>query len=329
MTKILSRLSPMLLALPLMLVTAHASAQAWRPTKPIEIVVGSAPGSGADVTARTMQQILQTEKIVNVPVIVVNKPGANAVVAMQYLGQADGDAHRVLLQASTAILSSAAGTFPMDYFEFTPIARLISEPIIVLVRADSQIKDGGDLAARIKANPGAVSVGQATSLGSAFHVAAAQFTKGVGADPRKLLVVPYQSSAQALNALVGGTIDTAWVTPGTVQSLVEANKVRAVAIAADQRMSGAFSAVPTFKELGTHTDVDYWRGVIGGRNMKPEQLAYWQAALGRMVKTQAWQDSLAKNLWVNSYLAGAPLVKTQRAEFESMRSTLGELGLAK
>src|SRR6185295_10779325 len=107
---------------------AHC-ATAWRPEKPVEFIVATAPGSGVDSTARTIQNILQSEKLVSQPIVVVNKPGGGQTVGMQYLAQHDRDGHKLLIQTSTGLLTAAAGTLPLNYFEFTPVANLIAEPI--------------------------------------------------------------------------------------------------------------------------------------------------------------------------------------------------------
>ena len=307
---------------------AHA-ATTWHPDKPIEFIVPTAPGSGVDATARTVQNILQTEKLVTVPIVVVNKPGGGSTVGMQYLGQHDRDGHKLLIQTSTGLLTAAAGTLPLNYFEFTPIANLISEPIITTVRAESPIKTGGDFVARLKKDPGGVSIALASALGNAFHITAALVAKSAGVDPRKLLVVVYTSSGQAVSATLGANVDTAWVTAGNVRGMVESGKLRVIAVAAEKRLGGAFASAFTWKEQGVNSVVDLWRGVLGPRNLGAAEIAYWEDVFARMVKSQTWRDSLAKNLWVDAYASGAPTLAAHKKEFEVMRGVLREMDITK
>jgi putative tricarboxylic transport membrane protein len=308
---------------------ATHAATAWRPDKPVEFIVATAAGSGVDATARTMQNILQTEKLVTVPIIVVNKPGGGATVGMQYLGQHDRDGHKLLVQTSTGLLTHAAGTLPLNYFEFTPIASLISEPIIALVRAESPIRNGGDFISRLKADPSGASVALATALGNAFHISAALVARSVNVDPRKLLVVTYTSSGLAVNAALGAHVDTVWATAGNVRGLVEAGKLRVIGVAAEKRLGGVFANAPTWKEQGANSTVDLWRGVLGPRRLGTAEIAYWEDVFARMVKTQAWRDSLDKNLWVDAYANSAATVAQHKKEFEVMRGVLKEMDIAK
>jgi putative tricarboxylic transport membrane protein len=325
-----SRGARSLVALLIMLLSgATHAATAWKPDKPVEFIVATAPGSGVDATARTMQNILQSEKLVTVPIVVVNKPGGGATVGMQYLAQHDRDGHKLLIQTSTGLLTYAAGTLPLNYFDFAPIASLISEPIIALVRAESPIKNGGDFISRLKGDPAGASVALATARGNAFHMAAALVARGVGVDPRKLLVVTYNSSGQAVNAALGGHVDTVWATAGNVRGLVEAGKLRVIGVAASARLSGAFANAPTWKEQGANSVVDLWRGVLGPRQLGAAEIAYWNDIFGRMVRTKAWRDSLEQNLWVDAYAGSTATAAQHRKEFEMMREVMKEIDIAK
>lgn len=308
---------------------AHAATNAWKPERTVEFIVATAPGSGVDSTARTIQNILQSEKLVPVPIVVVNKPGGGATVAMQYLAQHDRDGHKLLIQTSTGLLTYAAGTMPLNYFEFTPLASLISEPIIALVRTESPLKSGADFISRLKADAAGVNVALATARGNAFHIAAAQVAKSVGVDPKKLLVVTYTSSGQAVNAALGTHVDTVWATAGNVRGLVEAGKLRVIGVSADKRLGGAFANGPTWKEQGAHSVVDLWRGVLGARKLGPAEVAYWEDVFARMVKTRAWRESLEKNLWVDAYADSAATLAQHKKEYEAMKAALSEIDIAK
>ena len=313
-----------------MLVSAAAqSATAWQPTKAVEFVVATAPGSGVDTTARTIQNILQSEKLVSVPIVVVNKGGGGANVAMQYLAQHDRDGHKLLIQTSTGLLTYASGTLQVNYFEFTPVANLISEPIIALVRTESPIKTGGDFISRLKADPAGASVALATARGNAFHMAAALVAKSAGVDPRKLLVVTYNSSGQAVNAALGAHVDTVWATAGNVRGLVEAGKLRVIGVSAEKRLGAAFASAPTWKEQGANSVVDLWRGVLGPRQLGPAELAYWEDVFARMVRTKAWHESLEKNLWVDAYTTSVTTAAQHRKEYEIMRGILKDIEIDK
>lgn len=308
-------------------VAIHAAE--WKPEKHVELVVPTSAGSGVDNTARTIQRILQSEKLVEAPVTVVNKAGGGSNVAMAYLGQADGDGQRLLVQTSTALATYAAGTLPMNYFEFTPIANLISEPTIMLVRVESPLKSGADFISRLKADPNSVSIAFASARGNAFHIAAALLARHTSVDPRKLKIVIYNSSGEAVTAALGGHVDVVWATAGNVRPLLEAGKIRVLGVAAAKRMTGPMANVPTWKEQGAEVAVDLWRGILAPRKLSRAEVEYWDSVFARMTQTRAWHESLDKNLWVNAYLNSAATARELTKEYELMKSVLKELEMVK
>lgn len=301
----------------------------WKPEKHVELVVPTSAGSGVDNTARTIQRILQGEKLVEVPVAVVNKAGGGSNVAMAYLAQADRDGQRLLVQTSTALATYAAGTLPMNYFDFTPIANLISEPTIMLVRAESPLKSGADFISQLKADPGSVSVAFASARGNAFHIAAALLARHSGVDARKLKIVIFNSSGEAVTAALGGHVDVVWATAGNVRSLLEAGRIRVLGVAAAKRMTGPMANVPTWKEHGSEVVVELWRGILGPRKLSRAEVEYWDSVFSRMTQTRAWHESLDKNLWVNAYLNSAATARELAKEYELLKNVLKELEMVK
>jgi putative tricarboxylic transport membrane protein len=182
---------------------AAALAADWKPDRNIEFIVPTGPGSGVGNTARTLQVILQTNKLIDSPLSVTNKAGGSYGVALNYLGQFAGDGHRILIQTSTPLSALLTGQLKISYFEFTPIANLISEPIAFMVRAESPIASGKDLAQRIKADPASLSIALAAARGNAYHIASALIARSVGADVRKLKIVIFSSSGDAMAAGAG------------------------------------------------------------------------------------------------------------------------------
>ena len=197
------------------------------------------------------------------------------------------------------------GQFALKYFEFTPIANLITEPILFMVRTESPIANSKDLAQRLKADPAAVSIALANARGNAFHITAALFARAAGADAKKLKIVVYTSSGDAVAALLGGHVDVVAVTPGNFLPLFEAKKIRILGLGSARRSGGLLATVPTFKEQGFDVVFDLPRSVMGARGLTPEQVRYWDGVFGRMVKTDAWRQAVEKNQWEDDYLNSA------------------------
>ena len=301
----------------------------WKPDKPIEFIVGTGPGSGVDNTARTVQAILQTQKLIEPQINVVNKPGGPYAIAFNYLAQFQGDGTRLVLQTSTPLTALVTGQFALKYFEFTPIANLITEPILFMVRTESPIANSKDLAQRLKADPAAVSIALANARGNAFHITAALFARAAGADAKKLKIVVYTSSGDAVAALLGGHVDVVAVTPGNFLPLFEAKKIRILGLGSARRSGGLLATVPTFKEQGFDVVFDLPRSVMGAKGLTPDQVRYWDGVFGRMVKTDAWRQAVEKNQWEEDYLNSADLGKSLKAQYEVLKDVLTEIGMAK
>ena len=267
------------------------------------------PGSGVDNTARTLQMIMQTSKLVDAPMSVINKPGGSYGVALNYLSQFAGDGQHLMIQTSTPLSALLTGQITVDYFAYTPIANLITEPIAFMVRADSPIASGRDLAARIKADPGSISIALAAARGNAYHIAAALIARAVGADSRKLKIVVFGSSADAMTALLGGHVDVASATPGAFLQMLETKKIRIAGVASPRRLGGPLASVPTLKEQGVDVVFDVPRSVIAPKGLTAEQIKYWDGVFQRVIKTPAWKDALEKNQWDEDYMNSAELGK--------------------
>src|SRR5262245_30106549 len=113
------------LAIALLLATLPAWGQAWRPEKPVEFVITTAPGGSNDLVARALQKVWQDEKVISSPILIVNRPGGNQTVAMVYLSQHPADGHYLLLGNPTLVTNHIAGITPLAPADFTPLANLL------------------------------------------------------------------------------------------------------------------------------------------------------------------------------------------------------------
>ena len=305
-----------------------ATAQTWTPTNAVEIGVNCAPGCGPDRSARTLQKIWQETKIVTAPINVGNRPGGGGALLYSYMNQ-KADGHTIGIASGSLVTNHIVGQGP-SHTELTPIARLFGEYIAVAVRADSPIKTGRELIDALKKDPGALSVGVASSLGNSNHQGVAQALKASGVDVRKAKNVVFQSGAHAITALLGGHVD---IVPGSVGLWVSHMKagsnLRIVAVAAPRRLPGPMADIPTWREQGVNAVVSNWRGVVGPRNMAPQQLAFWEGALRQAVATDTWKAELDQHLLMNEFIGAAEFRKYLDEQHSEIKALLTDLGLAK
>jgi len=304
------------------------SAADWKPDKPVELVVSVAAGGNQDITARTIQRIWQERRVVPNS-LVINKPGGGGNLAYLYMNQHQRDAHTLMLLAPTMFTNRITGSSTAQLSDYTPLAMLFNENIFISVKADSPIKTGRDLIEQLRRDPAALSVAIATALGNHIHMGIALPMKVAGVDVRKMKVVAFKSSGDSLTAVAGGHVDVAASTFGTVLPHLAAGRVRVIAVSAAQRLPGALSTIPTWKEQGVNTTFASWRGVIGTKGIGEAQIAYYDQAFAALSATDEWKKDVDKNYWVNNYLPSREAGQYWTAQYRELEEILTELGLAK
>jgi putative tricarboxylic transport membrane protein len=317
------------LAAAALLAAGAACAQGWSPQRNVEIVVGSAPGGSNDKTARTVERILVANKLVNITITVVNKPGGGSNIAFTYVSQRPPDGHTLMVGTPGLLTNHINGSSPLSYADFTPIASLFNDYTVFAVNADSPIKTGKDLIARLKKDPKSVAIGFATTIGSFQHVAAALLMKAVGGNPRDLKVVAFKGSAEAVTNLLGGHLDLVTTAAGNAAPHVAVGRLRVVAAAAPNRLGGALADIPTWKEQGVDLVWGGWRAIMGPKGLSPAQIAYWEGVLRKATEYPEWKADLEKNFWSDDFVTGAQLRKDLEKDYANMKAVLVDLGLAK
>lgn len=306
-----------------------STASAWQPTQTVEIVAGSSAGGALDRTARQVQLALGSGKIVGQPIIVVDKPGAGSAIAWDYIDRHAGDGHYLSIAIPGLLSNLPMGLSKQSFRDFTPLAILSSEYIVFAVPSSSSINSAADLLAAIRADPARLNIGVATALGGANHLAVCKVMQAAGVDISKLHFIVYRSSADAVAALLGSTIDLVAASASNVIPALDSGRIRAVATTSPQRMSAPLQKIPTWKEQGVDVTFASWRGVVGPKNMTTDQISFWDDALSKMSRSDAWKKALATNLEEASYMKSSDARVFLEGENSSLLGMLSRLGLAK
>ena len=324
------RMSPerTLFALVLAGLAAAASAQSWSPKRSVEIVVGFAAGGSQDLTARTVERLLVAGKLVNVPVAVVNKPGAGGGIAYAYTSQRPGDGHTLMVAGTSLISGHILGTSAFNYTDFTPVASLFNDYIAFSVNAAAPLRTGSDLIGRLKKDPASLTIG-IISIGSGAHVSALLLYKAIGGNARDLKVVSFKAGTEVVTNLLGGHIELATTTAVVAEPHAAAGRTRVVAVASPRRLGGALAGIPTWGEQGVDLVVSNWRAILAPPGMGAAQTAYWENALRKVIETAEWKADLEKNFWVGDFATGTRLRKDLDRDYADTKSVFVELGLAK
>jgi len=309
---------------------AAASAQeTWKPEKNVEVVAGVAAGGNMDRTARSIQKIFQEKKLVPVTSTVVNKPGGGQALGLQYVKTHEADPHYLSINSEPLLTNRIAGRSAIAFNDFTPVAHLFSEYVVFAVRADSPLKNGKDLVAKLKSDPASVTTAVGAALGNVNHIALALLMGDANADVKKVRIPVFNSTGEAITALMGGHVDLVVSTVASVVGPAASGQLRALAVTAPQRMGGAMATAPTWRELGHDVTFSSFRVVVAPKGLTSQQVAYWDQVFSRLVAMDEWKADMGQFHWISNYLNGAKTAEFLRLKDQELRRVYAEIGLAK
>jgi putative tricarboxylic transport membrane protein len=306
---------------------SHAQAQ-WKPEKGVEIVVGTSPGGGQDTSARFLQKLIQERQLVDVPTVVVNKPGGGSSVGYAYLNQHPGDGHFIMLLTVPLITNHILGLSQISHAELSPLAVLFDEYIAAAVAPQSPIGNAQDLMARLRKDPASLSIGVPSLTGGGYY-AIALAAKAHGIDPKRLKTVVFKSGGDSITALLGGHIDVMFSTLAAPTAQLRAGKVRMLAVAAPRRLAGELAQVPTFREQGTNVVFSNWRGIVGPRGLSGAQVAYWEEVLAKVAAADEFKRDVEQRNWVANFQRSDAMRRFLKDQHDELRVLLTDLGQVK
>ena len=279
--------------------TAAPAKKVDYPTKTITFIAPSKPGSGFDTTARAVVATIEKEKLVPVSLPVQNFSGSVEGTA-NIVQQHKNDPNMVAVNSITLLLNHASGASPYSYKDITPIANLISSYYGFVVREDSPYKTLLDLLNDLKEKPEQTPLcGGQSDDRIAYGAAALTY----GADLKKINYAAFAGGTEASTVLLEGTAKAEITTVDDIMGLIEAKKVRVLAVSGDKRLSGVLADVPTFKEAGLNLEWTNFRYIIGGPAMPDYAVQYWKETLAKMVKTPTWKEMLEKYRWGDNFVS--------------------------
>lgn len=250
-----------MLALPFVLSmssTLHAQTTAAFPTQPLKLIVGFPAGGPTDVSARLIADSLS--RSLGQPVVVDNRPGANATIAAEAVARAKPDGHTILMAATNHTINAVLyKNLKFDSEKsFAPITEVAVAPTVLVVNPSFPAKTLPEFIALLKARPGKYSYASAGSGGTP-HLSAEMFKQMTGT---AIVHIPYRGAAPATTDLISGQVDIYFATLGSVLPQINAGQLRAIAVAAPTR-SKLLAQVPTFAESGLKDfRLDSWYGLL-------------------------------------------------------------------
>lgn len=276
-----------LLALPL-----AASAQGWKPTKEVEFVIPFGLGGGADLMARVIHKVIVEEKLVPVPIALVNKPGGSGAVGIGYVSASrKADPHTLILVNGSTQIAPILNPQARTLTEVLPVANMMLDDFVLFVRGDAPWKSAADFVKDAKSKP-AKSVAFAAG-GTTDVMAITVLSKATGVQYN---TVSFNSGGEALTALLGGHVQGVMGNPLEFMGQMSAGKVRALGVVRDTRFPG-LKDVPTFTEQGIKTpNFQMWRGIALPKGAPEAARAYWIDVMTKVNNSPAMQKYYADNV---------------------------------
>jgi putative tricarboxylic transport membrane protein len=305
-------------------ITPIAFAQAFKPTRPVEVVVHTGPGGGSDLLARAVALMIEKEKLLPVRLQVVNKTGGGSAVAAAYLAEKKGDPHTIGFFTGvwlTSPLTSAEAKVSLR--DLTPVARLVLEPALIAVKADAPYKTLADFVAAARQNPGQLKQ-SGGSITSRDNVVRQQLQKATGV---RWVFISFPGGGERMAALLGGHVNMMVIEPSEAGEHIRAGNMRVLAQVSDKRLPG-FPNVPTLKEAGFDVPaVPQVRGVVAPPGIPRENVAYWEDVFLKLSRSESWRKYLQENQFEDGYQNAAELTKFYGEFTDRMRGILQEAGI--
>lgn len=289
----------------------------------LTVVAPAAPGGGWDLVAREAQQALKAGGVVN-NVQVVNIPGAAGTIGLGQLVDMSGQSGTVMVTGTVMVGGVIANGGDATLADVTPIARLAEDFEVLVVPASSPYQDLDQFLAGWKADPGGTAIGGG-SKGGTDHLLAGLIAKATGIDPQQLNYLAFSGGGEALNALLASTVKASISGYNEFADQIEAGNVRALAMGTKERVPGI--DVPSLGELGVDVELTNWRGLVAPPGLSEEQRTALIDIATEMVQGPDWQDTVGRNRWKDTFLAGDEFEAFLATETSRIQVIADDLGI--
>ena len=299
------------------------AAQAFTPSRPIELVVHGPANSGTEVYAKLLVSMLSAEKLLSQPVTIVNRTRGSGIEAMEYLVASKGADHTLAVFTPSWIAAPLTEKdAKAQITDVTPIVRLDLEPTIVVVRAEAPWRTIRELADAGR-EPGKLR--QAGGPETALEALNGQLLQK--ATGTRWTYVRMTSAKARLAELQAGKVDVLVPSPQDMMGDIVAGRLRVLATLAERRIA-ALPDVPTIKEQGFDIPIlANMRGIVAPPGLTPDAATYWADLFERLSRTPSWKTYLTDNRIEDAFLRGPALTPFFTGQIGLVRNVLAAAGI--
>jgi putative tricarboxylic transport membrane protein len=292
------------------------------PTRPIELVSPTSAGSGTDIYARALADIVRSEKLLPQPFIVQNRTGGGGVIAYNYFQTKRGDPYVMLAATGAIVIMATRPDVNIGLENYTPLALFAIDPQAVMVNADTPYKTLKDLAEAARKQPDTIVCAITNPIGQGRLVIHLLEKLTPGA---KFKFVTFKGGGEAVLSVAGGHTHFTTENLSEGLALLEAKKLRTLAITSQKRMP-QLPDMPTATEAGYKIEAGTIRGFVFPAGVPKEIATMMENVLERAHKTQAWKDHAKRHYYEDRYLGSAAYAKFLVEWMELYKQFYNEVG---
>lgn len=307
----------MALAAPLALAGA-AHAQSYPDTnQTLDWTIAFGPGGGNDIMARTIVDILAKYDLYPGDISIENRAGGSGAVGWGYLFAQSGSGYGISTTSGSFVTTPLQADTPWQPADFTPVALLATDDLVLVVNGSSEIQDIGQFIEFAKANPITIA---GTGTVNVDFIVPTLFAQAAGFE---FEYVSFNSMADQTTALLSSSVDAMVGNPGEILGLIDSGDLRAL-VYSGASTPDALAGVPTMGDVGHDIGVSMPRGLILAPDAPAEAQAFWIETMKRVVETPEWAAYIENNTLTPTIVYGEDfrtfLNRTQNGFAEVLRS---------
>lgn len=291
------------------------------PKGPISMTAPTEPGSGFDLTIRTLAQVLEKERIVTSPLTLQNRPGGLTTTYMNAMvEQYKGDDDKLSVASTSTVLLDVEKRSKHSLADVTMLGSLMLEQFAVATSADAPYDDLDSMFKELAKDPSAFPVAAPLEDSLVFILLAEE----AGVDASKIKFVAYEGGGEQATAVLNGDVKVAVAGVSELKPLMTGGDLKGLAVVSEKPLPGL--DIKTSTDQGYKTTLANWRLIYGPPNMPKYAVDYWTKALKEATSSKTWATVAKRNQWTTAFKTGAELesfVADTKAQIQAVADSLG------
>ena len=284
-------------------------ALAWEPTKPVELVVPAGTGGGADQMARFIQGVVAKNKLMNQPIVDVNKSGGAGAEGFLDVKGDKGNPHKIIITLSNLFTTPLATGVPFNWRDMTPVSMMALDQFVLWVNTESPHQSPKAFFDALKAGPDRAMKMGGTGSKQEDQIITVLLEKAAG---KKMIYIPYRGGGEVAVQLVGNHVQATVNNPIEAESHWRAGKLRALCVMDSKKLpysnkvtaTQSWADLPTCASAGIPVEYTMLRGIFMAPSVTPEQTRFYVDLLARVRALPEWKDFMDKGAFNQTSMSG-------------------------